>query len=836
MKRRLLFGGCSLLLATLLWSVVAWPLPLHVFQGIPAAPLNPERAAPQRMIPGDHLQLVYQSWLANDTLFGPTSWGDNPYEFNPGGENAQPVSRPFSFPFHLIFGLGSLLRLEALGWNLTFWVALAVSLGATVLWLKRWSGHRPILIWSAALLGHCLPIYWHNVLKGSPAALAQMWIPLLLLGLDVWLRDKKRWGALLAGASVFFAGLLNVHLLFFALLLLPLWLLPNLFAARASQKTSPKDWWLYLRSGWPLLPGLALSFLPLRAHRLSFQGTEAENGFAFSEIARFSAPWSHSFDPAVRGGLRETYIGDGLLLLVGILLALLIFRMSWKGKAKDRAHFAVLIWILVLAGACTIFASGPNNPWGVSFWQEIVRHLPPLAFLREPAIVLLLLPSFIALATALGFSVLPSKLSASFGIAALLLLGPLLLRHLHPRICLLERRNLAYQAAADDLERPHAIALPLWRGDSPWSSIYVAHAKNEHLRLVNGYRVSADTRYVSEVYERFQSFNQGSLSDTQLNDLLQRGIERILFHENAFPEEAGPFASGRCLLALQRHPRLSLLGRDGPVWAFAIRPQTSETTPDATAPPAFASTRFWNLEFGMGNAEPQTDPLSYNGQYQRLSANTRSEILTLNLALTGNEMLWLRARGPGTCDIDLLYGDETWSRDLELGDAGWTWVGFELPARNGPLQALRFRASGVEGSIDLDVLHLTTAQWNPNPEVPVTLPALAFFRSGQSDPETGSVQFLPGRDPAGIVFHGPNLPLRRGRYRAELRFHSEAPADSDIGVFRLKDRPGTSAPLRPGQPSVLHWTHNSNNPWNIEVLTHNNQPLTLLSVTLIPER
>ncbi len=833
MKRSAAFAGLSFLLALLLWALVAWPLARHALDGIPASPLNPERNAPQRMIPGDHLQLLYQLWLAHDTWFGPTPWGHNLYEFNIGDDAARRLYSTYYFPFNLFYGIGHVLGGDALGWNLAAVLSLAVSIGATVLWLRRWAPGRPCLVWCAALLGQCLPYRWHTLLNGSPTGLSLMWVPILLLGLDIWLRDHRTRGAFLAGAAVFLSGWSDAHVFFFGGLLCVFWLVPNLLAVRRPGALGWREVGRLAATGWPLALWAGLSLWQVAAVKGSLQGTNNATGREVREVALFSPPWEHVLDRAGAGGVRETYLGSGLLLF-GLALLALVLCHAVRRRNRDAwmrlALFCLGLFVLV---AGSLLATGPANPWGPGAWKRLTALLPPLAMLRQPAKVFLLFPPFLAWGCVLGLAVLPRRASGLSALAALLILGPLLTHRIHPRICLLDKGNQAYAAIASHQNPPRALALPLWPGDSHWSSLYLHYAKPYHLRMVNGYRPSLNLAYLQKVFDVFQPFNQGDFSDENLDNLLARGVGHLILHENAFPEKVSPFVAMRTLRAMLEHPRLALLKRDGPVWAFAILAEPLE--PRSLAPSvATGSVRSWNFELAEGEATRVTESFTYKGSFARLESPGQ-ELTTpaYAYAMAGHELMWIRARGPGVVEFDLLHGGESFPHDFELGRAEWTWVALEPPARPGPLRPFQLRARLLEGTVDLDVFHLTADDWSPHLETPRFLPAVSFFRAGHAEPESGHVVFEPGRDPADFIFYGPNLPLERGKYRIEFEVESDETPGTELGLLRL--RGGTEETLvRAGSTATLSWRHLDDQPWNLEFRYAGRGRLRIHGVRLSP--
>jgi hypothetical protein len=59
----------------------------------------------------------------------------------------------------------------------------------------------------------------------------------------------------------------------------------------------------------------------------------------------------------------------------------------------------------------------------------------------------------------------------------------------------------------------------------------------------------------------------------------------------------------------------------------------------------------------------------------------------------------------------------------------------------------------------------------------------------------GSVTLSPGPDPEGAVLYGLNLPLERGEYQMELRFHTSAVDGTRVGSIEATGEDVQSRPV-----------------------------------------
>jgi len=104
---------------------------------------------------------------------------------------------------------------------------------------------------TTALLGIALPFRWINLFGGSPAGFAMAWIPAILLGVDLAVREDRIGGGILAGAAIFLASWTDKYVFFFGTLAAPVW------GAMAFAARSDFQWRRsasYQRIVWALLP------------------------------------------------------------------------------------------------------------------------------------------------------------------------------------------------------------------------------------------------------------------------------------------------------------------------------------------------------------------------------------------------------------------------------------------------------------------------------------------------------------------------------------------------------------------------------------------------------
>ncbi|MCF7838955.1 MAG: hypothetical protein K9N49_10035, partial [Candidatus Marinimicrobia bacterium] len=210
-------AGLALLLTVVAWCGLAWPLPLDLTRGIPASARHAGPQTRRYLVPGDHLQLLYHFQLVAGFMRGDPPLFYNLYEFNTGDDEARYLPGKYYAPFSVVFGALAPLAGAALAWNLLGLLALWLTLWFTWLLVRRLAP-EPWIAWPAALVALLLPYRWITLAGGSPTGLAMLYPPLVLLGVDVMVADRKPWGGVLAGLAIYFAGWTDDHTFFFCAL------------------------------------------------------------------------------------------------------------------------------------------------------------------------------------------------------------------------------------------------------------------------------------------------------------------------------------------------------------------------------------------------------------------------------------------------------------------------------------------------------------------------------------------------------------------------------------------------------------------------------------------
>ncbi|MDD5706896.1 MAG: hypothetical protein PHR35_13310 [Kiritimatiellae bacterium] len=808
----------------LLWATFSWPLPRHFSRAIPAREVHAEAGSAVRDLdPGDHLQLLYHFWLTRDMLAGHTPLFTNLYEFNTGDDAARYHPDPLYLPFSLVYALLSPWAGDAAAWNLSLLLAFLLGVAGSHALARRYTGSAGLAL-AVALTVNAFPYRWITLLCGSPTGFAMGLIPWLLTGLDVAVRDRRSAGGWLAGASILAAYGTDLHVFYFSALIAPAWCILAWCADPAP-----------LRPDAARLRAVALALLPAAALAAAAVGLSLVTGsqLARSDLAsgrswntiRIFSPTGHGFysrRPLAMS--NHIFLGFPLLALLGLGLAgcccLSRHGVRKESPSGDRIGRPWLLIGLLLAGLALVcaLAMGANGPLNALAMRAARKLLPKYTMIRQTVKVFCLMPAILTVFSLLLFSMWRqwegSRARGARWAAVLLLLLTLadFRSRINPGLCALPARMPAYEeiarhAASRQDQRPHAIALPLWPGESHYASVYEYGIAKSRVRLVNGYAPAVPLGYHTNVFRRFESLNQGALDEAQVASLRAMGVRYAIFHEQPYPERVSPFPAAIALRRLLQHPWLEPIAQDGQMWSFFLRdaPRQAAEVPPLWGPPLYAATLHWSF------------PEAATKYPLRLRAP---------VAPAPGLHYLLRVSGAGRLAAD---GGANLSIDGE--NARWIEAPFTPPC--GVVWQVAEGAPRIEHAL------LTAGDGAGTPRDGVyRWPAASLFHQGATDARDGSVALDPARDPQGLAIYGPGLPFPSGCWRARLL---TAPTEEGRGVEIGRLIPATigsggrhlnNAGVIAGLPAVCDFAYDGVLPLRLEFHYHRHRPARVLALEL----
>ncbi|MBT3192163.1 MAG: hypothetical protein HN341_06370 [Verrucomicrobia bacterium] len=788
-------------LVALLWSVFSWPLPTVLDRGIPSSSQNIELHERRSLIPGDQLQLYYSFWLVRQMVHGDIPWFQNVYEFNEGDDDARRELRHFYLPISVPCALLSFLTGPVIAWNLTGFATLLLSYVFAFYVYRsftedRWTAH------AGALVSIAIPYRWVNFLGGSPAGFAMLWPAAMAWAVDRTVRRHSCYG-FLAGLALLFSRFTDIHVFFFTALATPVLFLicavnVHGLGSDLRRMVTRTIWGVAMTASVGSL-ALLYSLIRSRAVAVSNLGGIREP----AEVALLSPPVSALVHWRGSGLVSHAYVGYVMLLLFVLLFAgavLVLFRKRERIQARLAQIVVPILFLAVLLLAIDL-ALGINGVGGVRKWQWLCGLIPPYGQVRQPTKVLCLFPllggvAIIALQRLLAALKSPRRfqrwivLAISFAVIVECSL------QVRATITLLPETEPSYARVVADAQargdKPQAVAVPLWPGDSAWTSIEQYATTRHPIRLLNGYQPVVPHRYYDGVFAPLKSLNKGELTEAQDVMLGKMGVDYVIVRENAFPEKVSPFSVWHTIRAFTRSPFLEPLATDRGVWAF--RRLGSEPRSEVTGEPPSASwvdadwygfSRVYaadrcSLEEGT---EDGTVQLVREGAFLETPSTSAG-------AFPSMRWVWM-VRGAGVVALVSQVNSQAVSAvSVELGDAAadWSWIESSAGLSTRAQDRFSCRLELKSGAVDVKSVLLADGMLMGDycgdiGAVPLSIPAIAFFHAGQGCPEDGSVLFQPDVDVDGAIFYGLRHPLAAGRYELLLDWEGAVVEESGHGTL-----------------------------------------------------
>lgn len=817
----------SLIISVGIWVFYSWPLPLHFQDAMPHSAQNSNHHFIQYMQPGDHLQLMFHFWLLSDMIQGKTPWFYNPYEFNRNHPKEQYKPGTYYIPYSLFFSFFHLFVNQITAWNLTIFASIWLYFFFSLLIINRYIPYS-YFNYFLAFIPLSLPYYWINLFGGSPAGFGFSWIFMLILGIDITIREQKIMGAFIYGIAILFASFTDHHIFFFGVLSIPLWITLSLMNSSFNLRKIKSYYSLSIRN-LPAICLLAISLLIIYLKKFRITESLMSQGRTIKEISLFSPDWINFFtwNPNVR---IHIYIGFTLIFL---LISLLAFHIIYFIVNRQQSIIPLLTAIVLSMSFLLIcvLSLGVSDSYFVRVFFAARKLIPPYEMIRQPAKILCLIPGIIVFTTIFlyqtfhHFKVRPMK--PIIFIILICLFGEFK-HHIHANLTTMETNQAAYQAIIEDSIQnnitPRGVAVPLWPGDSHYSSIYEYFASLYHIELLNGYSPIVSKSYFESIFKKFESINKGYIKDANLNELEKMNIHYVIFHEDVFPSKVSPLAPSYTLNQFLKNPRLQLLKHHETVWAFKITELKQNNMINTTWNTFFPSKYFELEKYSKQNTISQDIEASNQLSCKLNNTNLSIRIKEFHMNPDPNNQWLVRLKGEGSVQINLWDNDHSSTIIKKIYSKKYQWI--QIPHIFNEYNPISIEFHVLSGSIDFDSCLFYNGSWNLNPEIhqKISIDPAQFFHAGYIDDDFKSIVLNPKLlSDQGIIFFGPKLPLEPGKYQIKIVVSSDS---SYIPVFniRIEDHPGNfvlNEDVISNQENIFDFFINDNLPDQI-LLTYSN--------------
>lgn len=266
---------------------------------------------------------------------------------------------------------------------------------------------------------------------------------------------------------------------------------------------------------------------------------------------------------------------------VAVALAMLGLAVARHLESRLRTLLVATAGLTALA---LLFSLGPSLRV-FPLYELAYRVVPFFGLMRQPAKFQVLVGLGLGLLAGVGASRLAAARGRWRWLPALAVLGLLLDYHPGRPIGLsaLPASGPVYQL----LQRASGkvLFLPLWPGDSAWSSVYLYATTLTRTPMLNGYSPLVSQRYAREIARPLESLNWGELRPDQVERLRELGVDLVVLDTGVFPPKVSPFPSTFTLARLRASPWLDLVLAENPFRVFRLR----ETARGQGAPEAITS-------------------------------------------------------------------------------------------------------------------------------------------------------------------------------------------------------------------------------------------------------
>jgi len=566
----LIFFGLSL--------IFTWPLIVHFNQGIAYTRMPDQGWEVRTMQQGDHLQLYYHFWLAKDALRKEYPFFIDPYEFSVEGMKIFTVRRiPLSILFVIFSFLGGAFAYNSVVIFSIIFSGLAMFLLAKVYLKKDMPSFTAALIYAAS------PFALSQLLGGHTNGFLWGLAPLAVFSIErLFASGKIRFGFIYL-FCLLSCALIEYHLLYyltlFTLILVPVRTVTSL----ANWKKANLNLRERLLKSWlPVFISLAIVFVfVMYLKNTEISASIAQKGRSLSEVRIYSPQVKDLFSRGNTDSEKNVYLGIIALSLAFLGLAFNLFR-----PGRDITVYEEKINLLFFSGGLiitSVLALGTNLSDIFPLYNFCYKYIPYFNYPRVPGRIVVI--SFMCLALLSGYGVtgiinLSGRIKKTvFRKTVLIITGVFMSIALFldynanckVGISLFDDSNNIYKTVRENSGDKKLLELPLWPGDTAWSSIYLYYATLTRVKIINGYYPLVPQEYVDKIFYPLISLNLGCIAEIEYKLLKELGVKYITFHTNAFPQKVSHYSASYSINRLMEMPYVKFITQDDSIWLFELR-------------------------------------------------------------------------------------------------------------------------------------------------------------------------------------------------------------------------------------------------------------------------
>ncbi len=558
--------------------IITRPLIYYFNRGIPYTRTPEKGWEVQSMQQGDHLQLYYHFWLARDALRGEHPFFFDPYEFSVDGIKIFTVRRfPLSIPFVIFSFLGG-----AFAYNLVLILSIIFS-GIAMFLLARIYLQRYFPSFIAALIYTLAPFSLSQLLGGHTNGFLWGIAPLAVFSIERLFASGKWKFALIYFFCLFTCALIEYHLLYYLTLFTLIWLPIRTVTSLANWKAENLNVKTQLfKSYLPVFLSLFIVFIfAMFLKDIEISSSIAQKGRRLSEVSIYSPQIKDLFCRGNTDSEKNIYAGGVALSLAFLGLIFNLFR-SGKGIKVYEEKINLLFFSAGLI-ISLILALGTNLSDVFPVYNFCYKYIPYFNYPRVPGRIIVI--NFMCLAILSGYGIrgivgLFDRISKTGLRRAVLILtgiffsGAVFFDYNADSkigISLFDKDNGIYKIVRENAGDKKLLELPLWPGDTAWSSIYLYYVTITRVKIINGYYPLVPQEYVDKIFYPLISLNLGDLTESEYELLQRLQVKYIIFHENAFPQKVSHYPSSYSVNRLMDSSYLDFIAHDNFLWLFEVR-------------------------------------------------------------------------------------------------------------------------------------------------------------------------------------------------------------------------------------------------------------------------
>ena len=517
----------------------------------------------------------------------------------------------------------------------------------------------------------------------------------------------------------------------------------------------------------------------LVVRRLVFGNSIAGSGRRFSDVTPFSPHPIDLFAIVSTSAERVAYAGvvAAVLALAGFAALL---RIEDPGRRIRLGFFAGV------AAIGLVLAVGPNlGPFPL--YHLFYRFVPMFNFPRVSRRILAVASVGLAMLVALGVAALRRRSGRWAGLLTAAALALLVVDYLPahpPGLTTLPASHPVYDRLARERAPGETILeLPIWPGDSSWSSDYLWYVTRYRNLVLNGYSPAAPRAYYDRIFKPLYPLDFGEMRRPQYDLLKSLGIRFVVFHEEVYPPKISDFPFRVTVENLRASKYLETVAAAPPLWLFRVKdaPPAEEFGAGGTSPVgSLREAEQWQ----SGSAARVEDPLASDGATVAFGAGAPGVLgrpVPPRVYPAGAYRVQARlladsaGAAPGlTLEVRQAESSQLLaSTELPPGPAGNGIIdletGFTLEALEKVFVQVR-----TDGSAPVR-WDYTLVRFAGRPEPQLSFEIEDLWHSGvpHSDEAASggqAVEMRPGYNPRDFAFSGPDRVLPAGAWVATLRF------------------------------------------------------------------